>query len=77
MIIFHRILGRRDHSRLFSTLITAHVFTDGCVLSSSDVGRSGVQGGCEQQSGGGVGGQLHDHRPTTGDSSLMTLNGVM
>lgn len=51
---FSAMLGRRDHSCLF-TLITGHVFIDGYV-SLSDVGRPGVQGGCEQQSGGGVGG---------------------
>lgn len=29
---------------------------DGWVFTSSDVSRPGVQGGCEQQGGGGVGG---------------------
>ena len=42
-----------------------------CIPPLSDVGRPGLQGGCEQQGGGGLGRQLKDHCPTTGTLSRL------
>lgn len=62
-------LGSTSHTSCCTFVpLSLHIVADNrpyiCLLS--DVSRSGVQGGCKQQSRGGVGRQFEDHCPATG-----------